>query len=82
MFEAETLTQTEENLINIWSQIFDGQTIGPTDDFFKLGGNSITVIKMIAKIEAIYGEDALLPDTLFENGQLSVLARAIDEGIA
>ncbi len=73
-------TATEDVLCEMWRGIFDKEEITPDDDFFALGGNSITAIKFISQVEERFGEDALLPDTLFEDGKLSILAKAIDEG--
>lgn len=79
---AAVQTATEQALIRICSQIFDNTNIGPGDDFFALGGNSLTAIKLIEQVEKLYGEDALIPDVLFENGELRNLAREIDQAIA
>ncbi|MEX6690965.1 non-ribosomal peptide synthase/polyketide synthase, partial [Danxiaibacter flavus] len=46
----ETLTQ--EKLINIWQQLLEVERIGIGDDFFALGGNSLTAVRVIALVRS------------------------------
>ncbi|MEH2206891.1 MAG: phosphopantetheine-binding protein [Nostoc sp.] len=77
----EPVTQTEKSLADIWIEIFGISDIKLDSDFFDLGGNSLTAIKLLSRIEDIYGEDVLSPDTLFSTGQLRQLAAAIDAAL-
>ncbi len=45
--------------------------------FFEIGGSSLTAIKLIAKVDASYGECALSPTDLFERPRLSMIAETI-----
>ncbi len=72
----------EKNLISIWQEMFDTQDISPSSDFFELGGNSLTAIKFLDQVEKTYGTEALQPDTLFSNSQLSYLATVIAEKVS
>lgn len=79
--DSSARTNIEAALTDIFSRIFDKADISPEDDFFALGGTSLTAIKLIEQVEKLYGEDALDPDFLFENGRLSLLAKEIDQTI-
>jgi non-haem Fe2+, alpha-ketoglutarate-dependent halogenase len=52
----------------------------PKDDFFEIGGTSLSAIKMITKAEREFGEDALSPDDLFERSILHEIAESISRG--
>jgi hypothetical protein len=39
-------------------------------DFFDAGGNSLTAMRLIARAEEKFGEDALPPDDLFEHSSV------------
>lgn len=47
------------------------------DDFFAAGGNSLSAVKIIAKAERAFGEDALPPEDLFRSGKVSEIASTI-----
>jgi FkbM family methyltransferase len=80
-FDLEPRTPTEKSLASIWREIF-GKSDATLDlDFFESGGNSLTAVRLIARVEEIFGENALSPDTLFETSQLGELAAAIDSAL-
>jgi FkbH-like protein len=41
----------EFRLIKIWEDVLDRENIGPSDDFFELGGDSILAIRLMIEIE-------------------------------
>jgi 3-oxoacyl-(acyl-carrier-protein) synthase/acyl carrier protein len=43
--------ETEIKLACIWQQVFGVETIGSRDDFFELGGDSLSVITMVSRIQ-------------------------------
>ncbi|MCX8130968.1 MAG: AMP-binding protein, partial [Clostridia bacterium] len=47
-YQAPT-NRAEEVLAGIWQEVLDVERVGINDDFFELGGNSLSAIKMIAK---------------------------------
>jgi acyl carrier protein len=55
---------------------------GPQDDFFELGGTSLTAMRLIAKAEERFGEDALPPDELYERPGLRQIAAGIARNAA
>ena len=67
----------ESQLAKIWSEILNIQLIGIRNNFFKLGGNSLVAIRLMAKIEQSFGKNLPLA-SLFQNQtieQLAVLLR-------
>ncbi|MER5214834.1 FkbM family methyltransferase [Streptomyces sp. NPDC002838] len=67
-------------LTRIWSALFGAEAVRPDADFFDLGGDSLTAVRMLADIEAELGEGALTPDTVFTDSTFGALAAAIEAG--
>jgi acyl carrier protein len=80
--DAPAMTATEQAIAEIWRSLFGIEEVGVEDDFFQLGGNSLTAIKFLTRIEERFGLDALLPETLYEDARLDSLAKAVDEAAA
>jgi acyl carrier protein len=76
------LTATEQALAGIWQSLFGLESVGADDDFFEIGGNSLSAIKLLARTEEAFGAEVLEPETLYEDARLGTLARAIDEALA
>jgi acyl carrier protein len=76
------LTSTGQAIADMWQGLFGIPSVTADDDFFALGGNSLTAVKFLARVEERFGLDVLLPETLYEDARLSSLARAIDEAAA
>lgn len=53
------------------------EAAGAEDDFFALGATSLTAMRLIAKVEERFGEDALAPDDLYERSTLAEVAASI-----
>lgn len=47
--------EIEEKLVEIWKEILNKDKIGINDDFFALGGNSLTAMKVFNKISSEFG---------------------------
>ncbi|HEY0641759.1 MAG TPA: phosphopantetheine-binding protein [Pseudonocardiaceae bacterium] len=80
--ETRSMTATERTIADIWSGLFGTGITDPDADFFALGGTSLTAVKFLARVEDRFGEDALLPETLYEDARLGALAAAIDSAVA
>jgi acyl carrier protein len=76
---TSTMTATERTLAEMWRDLLGVSDISTSDDFFKLGGTSLTAIKLLQRVENAFGPDALTPDTLYGDGRLASVAKAIDE---
>lgn len=63
----------ETLVADIWKQVLDKDYIGRNDNFFDLGGNSILLMQVHAKLEKIYPGKAKITD-LFDNSTVSKLA--------
>ena len=50
-------TNLESDLTGLWEDTFGFSPIGPHDDFFELGGNSLHAASLIAKIRTLTGCD-------------------------
>jgi amino acid adenylation domain-containing protein len=48
-------TETERKLIPIWQEVLGKEQISVTDNFFNLGGHSLKVTKVIARIQDRFG---------------------------
>ncbi|MFF4241176.1 phosphopantetheine-binding protein [Actinomadura geliboluensis] len=46
----------------LWAEHLDGRDVGPDDDFFALGGNSLIGIKIIERVGREYGVELSVRD--------------------
>jgi amino acid adenylation domain-containing protein len=67
----------ERQLLSIWSEFFAPREIGVTDNFFKLGGNSLNVMTMISKIHQVF-EKRLTLGEVFLHPTIATLAQLLD----
>ncbi|WP_246150775.1 phosphopantetheine-binding protein [Streptomyces qinzhouensis] len=44
-----------QEIAALWGEYLDGCEVGPDDDFFALGGNSLIGIKIIDRVSRDYG---------------------------
>ena len=54
----------QEKLLRIWKESLGMSSISPDDDFFQCGGNSLSAIELLIKIQREF-EVALPPDTVY-----------------
>ncbi|WP_328403361.1 amino acid adenylation domain-containing protein [Streptomyces sp. NBC_00390] len=71
------VTPTEILLARIWSELLDVPRISREDDFFSLGGDSLLVLQVFARLR---DEIPVLPrpTVIYEHGTLAALAAAVD----
>jgi thioesterase domain-containing protein len=67
-----------QQLIEIWEDLLDVRPIGIRDDFFNLGGNSLLAVRVVARIEQVWGRKLALA-TLFAGPTIDQLAQALLE---
>ncbi|MEV5880298.1 FkbM family methyltransferase [Streptomyces sp. NPDC052101] len=65
-------------LARIWSELFGPQAVRLDADFFDLGGDSLTAVRLMATLENELGEDALTPDLIFTDSTFGALAAAVE----
>ena len=70
---VEPRNDTERFLVEIWSEFFEGRSVGITDSFFDLGGDSLLAVRLMARIENRLGL-ALPVSTLFSQPTIAGLA--------
>lgn len=71
-------TPTEKTLAEIWSQVLGIENIGIYDNFFDLGGHSLSAVQVTVKVHQAFNVNLSL-QTFFQSATLEKLARAIDE---
>jgi amino acid adenylation domain-containing protein len=70
-------TEVEEILCGIWAEVLRVEKVGIHDNFFDLGGNSLSAFRVISRIRrALDVEVPLL--SLFETGTISEFAKRIE----
>jgi amino acid adenylation domain-containing protein len=72
-------SDTERAIAGIFGRVLEKATIGATDDFFDLGGQSIKAIMVLARIEEALGV-AIPLGRFFEQPTVRDLARRVDAG--
>lgn len=72
--------QIEETLLNIWTEILsiDKSRISVTDDFFDLGGDSIKVLPVVAKLKAKLNVSIPI-DVVYKNHTIEKISNYIIE---
>jgi len=58
------VSRFEEKIMEIWTGILDGQSLSPDDDFFNCGGNSLTAIELLIKIQRAF-QVTFSPDMIY-----------------
>jgi amino acid adenylation domain-containing protein len=71
-------TETEMLLAETWAEILDLSDIGQNDDFFSLGGDSLSGALAAARVHAVLGIELSL-SAIAEHPTVSTLAAFIDE---
>ncbi|WP_251067967.1 non-ribosomal peptide synthetase, partial [Streptomyces sp. ISL-22] len=74
---APPATPTERTLARIWSALLDVPDVTGDDDFFELGGDSIMVLELFARLRAELPA-VPRPTTVYTHRTLSALATALD----
>jgi acyl carrier protein len=69
---------TEEIIAGIWSEVLGAARVSVQQDFFELGGDSLTATQVISRINLAFQIDLPL-GVLFEHRTVAGLASAIEE---
>jgi len=75
---AAPRTPIERELAGLWSALLGVADVGIHDDFFELGGNSLTAVRLFAKIKKKFDVDLSL-DTLFRAPTIATCAQLVSD---
>jgi len=81
---AELVTardRLERSLIEIWEQELGVKPIGIHDDFFRLGGDSLLAVRVMVRVEELFGKKLLLA-SLFQAPTIAQLAAMLRDSPA
>jgi FkbM family methyltransferase len=68
-------------LSGAWTELFGAGSDTPEADFFSLGGDSLTAVRLLVKIENQLGEEIVEPDLIFTTSRFGALADAIADAL-
>ncbi|HEX7892592.1 MAG TPA: condensation domain-containing protein, partial [Terriglobales bacterium] len=71
-------TPTEQILASIWAEVLRIEAIGIQDNFFDLGGHSLSATRVVARVRQAFAVDLPLRK-LFETPTIAELANAIED---
>lgn len=71
----------ERDLVRLWGQLLKRDQVGIHNDFFRMGGNSLQVMRMVAHVRKTYGV-RVTPSYLFEHPTVAALAARVREAAA
>jgi acyl carrier protein len=74
-------TAVEEKLAQIWARVLNVEQVGVYDDFFELGGNSLLVSQVVARVTESFEVDLPLR-VLFLEPTIADFATAIETTLA
>ncbi|WP_067798522.1 FkbM family methyltransferase [Actinomadura formosensis] len=74
-------THRTQALAAIWSDLFGPDSVRPDANFFDLGGDSLTAVRMLGRLEDALGEDTLAPDMIFTLATFGALADAVEASV-
>ncbi|MEO1624175.1 MAG: amino acid adenylation domain-containing protein [Bacteroidota bacterium] len=71
-------TKLEKQLANIWTDVLECEQVGAENSFFRMGGDSILALRLLARINSELAIDLSLVD-LYEYPSIRSLATYIDQ---
>jgi amino acid adenylation domain-containing protein len=69
----------QQQLVDIWEELFKLHPIGVTDNFFELGGHSLQMIMLVTRVEERLGKRVAMAE-LFDDPTIEHLADLIGHG--
>jgi amino acid adenylation domain-containing protein len=73
-------TPTQKSIAVIWRDLLGVEEIGISDNFFKLGGHSLMVMRVVARIRKEFGAEVPIR-SLFEDPTIKGLAKEVEEAM-
>lgn len=71
------LTPTERRVAEVWCEVLDRRDVGPTDNFFAIGGGSLSLVAVQHRLNHIFGRDLRVVD-LFRHPSVRSIAARLD----
>ena len=77
----DEMTPSETTVMRMWTELLGSRPSSTHDDFFELGGVSLTLVQFMARVQETYGVE-LPVEILFAEGlTVAVAAQAIDQAL-
>lgn len=70
-------TETERVIASIWREVFKTDILGVHSNFFDLGGNSLTLVRVRSRLRDYFGDEISMVD-MFRYPTISALADHVD----
>lgn len=74
---SAAMTATEQQLVNIWEDVLQYKGIGVDDDFFKLGGTSLALVRILVSVNQRFGI-SMTDGIVADRASIADLAKLID----
>jgi aryl carrier-like protein len=75
------MTETEDAVAEVWRELLDIAAVGPDDNFFVLGGRSMTAMQAVMRVRKRIGVRVVLADVL-RNPVLREFAALVEARLA
>jgi len=76
--QSSSRSQTQQQMIDIWRELLNVESVGLEDDFFDLGGHSLLAMRLVARVERTFGVAPPLR-SLFERSTLAAFSDCCDD---
>ncbi|WP_367127826.1 amino acid adenylation domain-containing protein [Saccharothrix sp. HUAS TT1] len=77
---ARPANPTERAMLRVWAEVLGVEPSGPDADFLELGGDSILVLRLVARVSAAFGV-ALSPREVFDNPTVAALSDTVRQKV-
>ncbi len=74
----DRLSPIERGLARLWLELLGGDTLAETDNFFRLGGNSLLATRLVGRVRTFFGVELTL-QTIFQSPTLGEMSAAIEK---
>lgn len=79
---AAPASQVDAKFKAVWCEILNTKTADPDSDFFGLGGTSLGAMRLIMRLEQVFGKDCLPPEVFFDKSLYKDLVRIVASNTA
>jgi len=70
----------ERSIVAVWERVLDVRPIGIRDDFFSVGGTSLSAVTMMSELEVLFGA-SLSIERLFHEPTVEMLASTLTQSV-